>query len=185
MRRRNILSIAAFLILAGCFISTGDLIKPADADYPVADGTHFAIYSLLADGTRAGNTPDKAVVTRKDGFYVMTMTESPNKTGLEGNVMTGLMKAFETGLYAVMVQDPEKPGHNLYMLARKDGARWLRWDLVCPDFVNLAEENGVTVASMGVTIVSSDCEVKDFASLTKAMRFVHENKKPDWEYVVE
>lgn len=170
--------LAAVLLLSGCFVSGADLITPQTADYPVAEGTRFVLHELDETGARTGETAEETLVTREGGFYHMT-------TGEDGKLFAGLMKEIAPGLYAVQAREAGAPEGNIYALVERDGANWRRWSMVCPDFVSLAEEKGVALSTMGVTINSSDCVVEDFASLEKALLFAHENTQPDMEYVGE
>ena len=180
MKIGQIVSISAALLLGGCFISTGDLIKPADADYPVADGARFTVHSLDEEGRRADEKPQAVAIVRDGDWYVMT-------TGDDGKPFRGLMDEIAPALYAVMVHeaDGDPADGNLYALVKRDGSGWQRWSMVCPDFVGLAEAKGVALSEMGVTLDSSDCVVADFASLRTALLFAYENAKPDTEYVAE
>ncbi|MEQ8266910.1 MAG: hypothetical protein RH982_06925 [Parvibaculum sp.] len=178
MKIRHILSVATALMLAGCFISTGDLIRPADADYPVADGARFVLHELDETGARTGETAEETRVTREGDRYLMT-------TGEEGKLFAGLMKQIAPDLYAVQAREADAPEGNIYALVERNGANWRRWSMVCPDFVSLAEDKGVALSTMGVTIESSDCVVADFESLKQALLFAHENAQPDMEYVGE
>lgn len=173
-------ALAATLLLGGCFVSTGDLIAPADADYPVADGSRFTLHRLDETGARTGETVDEVHVARAGDLYTMTMGE-------DGKPFTGRMKEIAPGLYAVMAReaDADPAEGNLYVLLERDGDDWKRWGMVCPDFVALAEERDVALSDFGVTIENSDCAVKDFASLTKALLFAHEFGTPDAVYVAE
>ncbi len=67
---RRLAAFAALLLLAGCLVSDGDLIAPADADYPIADGTRFAEYPLDETGARAGDDPESVIVTRDGARYL-------------------------------------------------------------------------------------------------------------------
>lgn len=177
---RFIAAFAALLLLGGCFVSTTDLISAADADYPVADGARFTLHRLDETGARSGETVDAVQVARAGDRYTMTMGE-------DGKPFTGLMKEIAPGLYAVMAREADggEPEGGLYMLLERDGDDWKRWGMVCPDFVALAEERGVALSDFGVTVENSDCAVKDFASLKKALLFAHEFGKPDAIYVAE
>ncbi|PKQ06572.1 MAG: hypothetical protein CVT72_06085 [Alphaproteobacteria bacterium HGW-Alphaproteobacteria-11] len=171
---------AALLLLGGCFVSTTDLIPAADADYPVADDARFALHALDEDGARTGAKPGIAHVSRDGDRYTMVVND-------HGKPFTGRMKEIAPGLYAVMAReaDGDPVDGNLYALLERDGADWKRWGMVCPEFVSLAERRGVRLSDFGITLESSDCAVKDFASLTKALLFAHEFGKPDAVYVAE
>ncbi|ABS63057.1 hypothetical protein Plav_1437 [Parvibaculum lavamentivorans DS-1] len=178
MKIGQVLSISAALLLGGCFISAEDLIKPADADYPIADGTRLVLHELDETGARTGATEEETRITRDGDLYLMT-------TGEDGKIFAGLMKEIAPDLYAVQAREADSPEGNLYALVERDGANWRRWSMICPDFVSMAEEKGVALSEMGVTLDSSDCVVEDFASLKTALMFAYENGKPDAEYVAE
>jgi hypothetical protein len=57
--------------------------------------------------------------------------------------------------------------------------------MVCPDFVSLVEDEGMTLSDFGMIVRNSDCVVTDFENLKKALLFAHERQKPDAEYVAE
>ncbi|MBX3493802.1 MAG: hypothetical protein KF899_12635 [Parvibaculum sp.] len=173
-------ALAATLLLGGCFISTGDLIAPADADYPVADDARFTLHELDESGARTDAKPGIVHVSRDGERYTMVVND-------HGKPFTGLMKEVAPGLYAVMAReaDGDPADGNLYALLERDGNNWKRWGMVCPDFVSLAGERGARLSDFGVTVENSDCAVKDFASLTKALLFAHELGKPDAVYVAE
>jgi hypothetical protein len=175
---RRLAALFAPLLLAGCLISDGDLVSPKEADYPVADGTRFTIHMLNEQGERADETPEQAIVTVESGRYVM-------RTGEENKAFAGLMKEIGPDLYAVMVREEDQSEGNLYALMQRDGTSWKRWGMVCPDFVSLAEDEGVTLADFGMIVRNSDCVVTDFENLKKALLFAHERQKPDAEYVAE
>ncbi|MEX1153373.1 hypothetical protein, partial [Parvibaculum sp.] len=168
------LTLAAALLLSGCFVSTADLIAPADADYPVADGARFTLHRLDETGARSGEKTDEMHVARAGGRYTMM-------TGEDGKLFAGLMKEIGPDLYAVLAReaDTKEAEGGLYVLLERDGNDWKRWNMVCPDFVSLAEEKGVALSEFGVTIENSDCVVEDFAGLKKALMFAHEFGKPD------
>ncbi|MBX3489568.1 hypothetical protein [Parvibaculum sp.] len=173
-------ALAATLLLGGCFISTGDLIPTADADYPVADDARFTLHRLDETGARTGETVGEVRVARAGDRYTMT-------TGEDGKPFTGLMKEIAPGLYAVMAReaDGDPADGNLYALLERDGDNWKRWGMVCPDFIALAERRGARLSDFGVTVENSDCMVKDFDGLTRALLFAHEFGKPDAVYVAE
>jgi hypothetical protein len=174
------LALAAALLLSGCFVSTSDLIAPADADYPVADGARFTLHRLDETGARTGEKTDEMHVARAGDRYTMMMGE-------DGKLFTGLMKEIAPGLYAVLAReaDSKEAEGGLYVLLERDGDNWKRWGMICPDFVALAEERGIALAEFGATVENSDCVVKDFAGLKKALMFAHEFAKPDAVYVAE
>ena len=172
-------ALAATLLLGGCFISTGDLIAPADADYPVADDARSRCTNRRerrADGAKPGIVH----VSRDGERYTMVVND-------HGKPFTGLMKEIAPGLYAVMAReaDGDPADGNLYALLERDGDNWKRWGMVCPDFVSLAGRRGARLSDFGVTVENSDCMVKDFDGLTRALLFAHEFGKPDAVYVAE
>lgn len=175
---RRLAALLAPLLLGACLISDGDLISPAEADYPVADGSRFTVSMLDENGQRADETPETAVVTIENGRYAM-------RTGEENKVFTGLMKQIGPDLFAVMIREENETEGNLYALMERNGPTWRRWGMVCPDFVSLAENEGVKLAEFGMIVRNSDCVVDDFANLEKALRFAHERQKPDAEYAAE
>lgn len=175
---RRLAVFLAPLLLAGCLVSDSDLIAPADADYPIADGTRFAEYPLDETGARAGDDPESVIVTRDGARYLM-------QTGEDGKLFSGLMKEIGPELYAVMMREDDVAEGNLYALMKREGALWKRWGMVCPDFVSLTEANGRTLADFGIEVRNSDCVAKDFSSITKALLFAHEHQAPDAEYVAE
>jgi hypothetical protein len=175
---RRLAALLAPLLLGACLISDGDLISRAEADYPVADGSRFTVYMLDENGQRADETPETAVVTIEDGRYVM-------RTGEENKAFGGLMKQIGPDLFAVMVREEDETEGNLYALMERNGTSWRRWGMICPDFVSLAEREGVKLAEFGMIVRNSDCVVDGFANLEKALRFAHERQKPDAEYVAE
>ncbi|MEQ9150845.1 MAG: hypothetical protein RLO06_05085, partial [Parvibaculum sp.] len=126
---RRLAAFAALLLLAGCLVSDGDLIAPADADYPIADGTRFAEYPLDETGARAGDDQESVIVTRDGARYLM-------QTGEDGKLFSGLMKEIGPELYAVMMREDDVAEGNLYALMKREGASWKRWGMVCPDFVS-------------------------------------------------
>ena len=178
MIRRLIVTLVLPLLLAGCLVSDGDLISPGEADFPVADGTRFTVYVLDETGTRTGDAPERAVVTVKDGRYLMDMGE-------ESKLFAGLMKEIGPELYAVMIREADQTEGNFYALMERDGTSWHRWGVVCPDFVSLVEEQGKRLADFGMIVRNSDCVATNFGDLKKALLFAHEHQKPDAEYVVE
>lgn len=175
---RRIAALLAPLLLAGCLVSDGDLISRADADYPVADGSRFTVHMLDEAGARADEEPERAIVTIENGRYMM-------RSGEENKVFGGLMKEVGPDLFAVMIREEDQTEGNLYALMERDGTSWRRWGMVCPDFVSLAESEGVALAEFGMFVRNSDCMVDNFANLTKALLFAHERQKPDAEYVAE
>ncbi|GMV61920.1 MAG: hypothetical protein AMXMBFR74_10890 [Parvibaculum sp.] len=175
---RRLAALFAPLLLAGCLISDGDLVSPKEADYPVADGARFTVHMLNENGERADKTPEQARVTVKSGRYTM-------RTGEENKAFTGLMKEIGPDLYAVMIREEDQGQGNLYALMQRDGTTWWRWGMVCPDFVSLVEDEGMTLADFGMIVRNSDCVVTDFGNLKKALLFAHERQKPDAEYVAE
>ena len=175
---RRLAALLAPLLLAGCLVSDGDLIAPAEADYPVADGSRFTVHMLDENGARADETPEQAIITIENGRYMM-------RSGEENKVFGGLMKEVGPDLFAVMIREEDQTEGNLYALMERDGTAWRRWGMVCPDFVSLAESEGVALAEFGMTVRNSDCVVDNFANLTKALLFAHERQKPDAEYVAE
>ncbi|MDX5367503.1 MAG: hypothetical protein LPK88_13600 [Alphaproteobacteria bacterium] len=175
---RRLAALFAPLLLAGCLVSDGDLIAPAEADYPVADGSRFTVHMLDETGARADETPERAIVTIGNGRYMM-------RSGEENKVFGGLMKEVGPNLFAVMIREEDQTEGNLYALMERDGASWKRWGMVCPDFVSLAESEGVKLAQFGMTVRNSDCVVDSFANLKMALLFAYERQKPDAEYVPE
>ena len=143
----------------------------------LVDVTHVSPCYPYRD-QRADETPETAVVTIEDGRYVM-------RTGEENKAFGGLMKEIGPDLFAVMVREKDETQGNLYALMERNGTSWRRWGMICPDFVSLAEREGVKLAEFGMFVRNSDCVVDDFANLTKALRFAHERQKPDAEYVAE
>jgi len=179
-RFRSAAALAALLLLGGCFVSTKDLIPAAEADYPVADDARFTLHELDENGARTKEKPGIAHVSRDGDRYMMVVND-------HGKPFAGRMKQIAPGLYAVMARemDADLPEGGLYALLERDGNDWKRWGMICPDFVELAEERGARLTDFGVTVESSDCVVEDFASLTKALLFAHEFGKPDAVYVAE
>ncbi|MBX3494620.1 MAG: hypothetical protein KF769_00125 [Parvibaculum sp.] len=173
-------ALAATLLLGGCFVSTGDLISAAEADYPVADDVRFTLHELDESGARTDAKPGIVHVSRAGDRYTMT-------TGEDGKPFTGLMKEIAPGLYAVMAReaDGDPADGNLYALLERDGDNWKRWGMVCPDFVALAEQRGARLSDFGVKVENSDCLVEDFDGLARALLFAHEFGKPDAVYVAE
>lgn len=166
------------LLLAGCLVSDGDLISPGEADFPVADGARFTVHALDEKGVRTDDAPETAVVTVESGRYIL-------RSGEENKVFTGLMKEIGPELYAVMIREEDQTEGNLYALMRREGTTWWRWGMVCPQFVSLVEEEGMTLADFGMIVRNSDCVATDFASVAKALLFAHEHQAPDAEYVAE
>lgn len=166
------------LLLGGCFVSDRDLISPKSADYPITDGTRFTVHALDERGKRTGQAPTAALITRDGARYLLA-------AGADGTIISGLMKEIGPGLYAVMAREASATDGNFYMLVRRDGTTWWRWSMVCPDFVSRAGEQGKALAGFGVEVRSSDCVVKDFESLKRALLFAYEHGHPDTEYVAE
>lgn len=170
--------IVAALLLGGCFVSDRDLISPASADYPITDGMRFTVHALDETGKRTDEAPKAALITRDGARYVLA-------AGGDGTIFSGLMTEIGPGLYAVMAHDASATDGNFYVAMRRDGTTWWRWSMVCPDFVSRAGEQGKALADFGVEVRNSDCVVKDFESLTRALLFAQEHGHPDTEYVAE
>lgn len=175
--RRLAAIVAAFLLLAACFVSKTPLFGPAEADYPIADGARFAVYKLDNNGERTSDAPRHVVVARKGADYVYTLDgEEP---------VAGLMDDIGGGDYIALVRDAEKPGEAIYGLLRRKGEGWLRYSPECSDFIRAASRHGHSRASFNIAPSGNDCAFSSYDDLKKAMAAEVQYAAPDMEYVKE
>ena len=174
-RRLGLIALLA-LGLSACFISRGDLITPAEADYPLPHGTQIAIYSLDENGARRNQAPDLATLVREGDYYQLTMEGEPP--------VTGLIDHMGGDLYIAMARDDEQPGQNLYALFVRDGSVWHRHGLICSDFEEIAAAQGKTLDEFGIKEAGGDCLFDKYDDLKRAMQFESQHGAPDADYVV-
>jgi hypothetical protein len=169
--------VAGASLLAGCFISKDDLIAPADADYPIADGAHFAVYKLDAGGKRTGDAPKHITITRKGADYLYVLDhEKP---------APGLMDDIGGGNYIAMAHHLDKPHESIYVLFHRTDGNWLRYAPNCSDFARLAAAHGKSRADFHITASGNNCAFSSYEDLKKAMALHIQYAAPDAEYVAE
>lgn len=169
--------LGASALLSACFISDAPLIAPADADYPIADGTRFAVWKLDDKGERKRETPAHAVVTRDGANYVYTEPgEKP---------ITGLMDDMGGGAYIVLFHDEDHPGQSIYGLLQKSGDNWRSHGITCPDFAKLAKAHGKSLADFHTADDRGNCAFSNHDDLKAAMELEARYAAPNEEYVAE
>ena len=174
---RLVAIVAASLLLSACFVSKTPLFSLAEADYPVADGAHFAIHKLGLDGKRLDEAPRHLTVTRKGTDYLYTIDgEEP---------VTGLMDDIGGGDYIALVRNAGKPGETMYGLLRRKGDGWLRFSPECSDFIRAAGKRGEDRATFNITPSGNNCAFSSYGDLRKAMAALVRYATPDVEYVKE
>ncbi|HEY4343018.1 MAG TPA: hypothetical protein VGN05_01620 [Parvibaculum sp.] len=173
---RWLIVLGASVLLSACFISDKPLIAPADADYPIADGAHFAVWKLDPGGKRVGEA-EHVTVTRAGADYVYSLRdETP---------VHGLMNEIAPGTFIVMGRDATKPGKATYAVLRKDGTSWLRYAPNCSDFARLAATHGKSRADFHIAQSGNDCAFPSYADLKAAMEMHLQFATPNGEYVAE
>jgi hypothetical protein len=169
--------LGACALLSACFISKTPPIAPADADYPITDGTRFAVWKLDPGGKRLEGEPGHLTVTRDGADYVYALRdEEPVK---------GLMDDVGNGFYIALGRDVTKPGHAVYALFHKTGDKWLRYAPNCSDFARMAAAHGKSRADFHIEANGNDCEFSSYADLKAAMALEAEYATPNAEYVAE
>lgn len=164
------------LALAGCYVSKQELIAPADADYPFADGAHFDAFIPVGKNW----TPKKTgrTLRRKGDHYVY------GEDGAKEPSTPFLLKRVGKNRYIVQLDDSKNPARvseHYYELFEFDGTTAIQYQGLCPAWPIFVQQGLVDKIEDTAT---PRCIFSDFAKLTKALEMAAKNAAPEGKYVL-
>lgn len=165
------------VLLSGCFVSVMPLFGPADADYPLADGTKLKLYTLDENGKRTHDKANEAIVKRLEiGYLISPQDDKPFRA---------LFDDIGQGDFVGVSMKDGITGTPLYGLFRKKGESWFGYAPVCSDFEDVAKAHGKKLSDFHIEAADGECRFREYSDLKYALLFLAEYTKPSSEYVVE
>lgn len=171
---RALSSLLALTMLAACLVSQTDFITAETADYPIASGTRFAVYSLNEDGKRKKEAPEHVTVSRDGADYILSKAGETS--------IRGLMDEIGQDDYVLMIRDEEHAGQTLYILLHRYRDAWLRYGVDCAGFEDLIRLRGKSLSDFHTHNDGGNCNFSSYDDIKAALSYVQGHRPPDAEY---
>ena len=178
MARWIALAFIAFLApsLAGCYVSKQPFINPANADYPLKDGTHLDGFRPVGKDWR----PAKGrTLHRVGGHYVYIEDGDTERSP------PFLFKRVAPNRYVAQLSDssdPRKVTEYYYQLIMFDGTTAIQYQATCdarPEWVDRSLADKIEQTS------TPRCLFSNFDKLATVLQEATKNAAPEAKYVVK